>query len=476
MGAAAFEKNFYVRWRHFLWPKWQVACVFLTILAIGVGNILVLALFPQEAALPCLNEPIINNPLVLGMVIVSWVHFVPLVVTSIWSTRKLKKYPKDNWKMGAESTLTSLLALSHGLFSVIVLATNPYLDSILFFFLVYCVPLQVLNFYVPLVLHRKTIAQLAELDVRHLAPLSRLLKDPTFFSAFEAFLRTEFSSETVAFWKDVEIIKGKYRALLPVHMLEVSSGTSQQSSRRGDTPPMTASEEELTQQAAEECVETGKRYIGDSATWQVNISSGAAHAVLEAVGELSKLKDSSNNNNVMAERRTWVEELLKALVTAQAEVYETLTRDSYPRFLLSPACKTITDNTDLKKLLAAEKLEQEAQEAAPSTTSKNTTNNNNNNHNNNNGSSHGGERGGSEISQDASRKRSGADQSNKSNKFFRFQSKGQSVQLDVNHSRAPTEDSEPEESLGPRNHTSSESPAVGRDSSTTSTSTRPSSP
>lgn len=71
----------------------------------------------------------------------------------------------------------------------------------------------------PLVLWRKTVKQIAQQNLKHLAPLSRLLKEPEFLAAFHSFLKSEFSAESLYFWTETDRLLRTYESLLPVDLV-----------------------------------------------------------------------------------------------------------------------------------------------------------------------------------------------------------------------------------------------------------------
>jgi len=59
------------------------------------------------------------------------------------------------------------------------------------------------------------------------------------------------------------------------------------------------------------------------------------------------------------ELKSLLEDTVRSLLVAKKEVYEALRKDSYPRFLVSEECATLNRNENFKRLLAAEKWDDE---------------------------------------------------------------------------------------------------------------------
>lgn len=360
------ERNFFVRYRHILRVRGQLQLIGCIFIASAIGFVPLIFVFFDEARRPCITESWRDNRLSLWNVILIWVYFVPVMLASLFLTRKLKAFPKDNWRMGTESTFTASLAVVEGATGIAVLVVIPSFEGILFLFFCYTVVLQLLNYLVPLQLHRKTVRQLAQTDFRQLTSLARLLKDPGFVEAFGNFLKSEFSSEHLAFWMAIEKIKKTYKTIIPADCPDLGDiSTSSRrphfsTSRRGRKD--TVSEltgPALVKACIVDCVYIGKQYIGDRAPWQINIAGDTVKAVEFAVQRLNSTSFEADE----AQAKAWLDDGLKCLVTAQLEVYESLRKDPYPRFLLSPASDALNQSENFKRLLAAEKLEEDVQPA-----------------------------------------------------------------------------------------------------------------
>jgi hypothetical protein len=286
------------------------------------------------------------------------------MIFSVWSTRRLKKFPHDNWKMGVESSVQSAMSISAGLSCVLVLCLVPTFDGLLFLFFNLSIISQLLNFVMPMQLHRKMVKQLATMDLAKLTSLSRLLQDSEFLACFDAFLRKEFSSENLFFWQEVNTLQKKYKALFPERMdlEEVHSRTSAEESASCELGRDT-----LTK-AAEDCRALGRQCIGDQAPCQINVSGFTGQDMAKAIEDVNELMGKGDNEHIEHELKLVVEEAIKTLVVAQREVYEGLRKDSYPRFLLSSAAEKLNKNDHFKRLLAAEKLEGEVHKTHTETT------------------------------------------------------------------------------------------------------------
>jgi len=124
-------------------------------------------------------------------------------------------------------------------------------------------------------------------------------------------------------------------------------------------------------QAGEDCRLIGLRYIGEQAVTQVNISGDAG---LEAENTVHRVNELIAQQATEAELKVGVEEELRALVMAQREVYEALKKDSYARFVLTDTMQELNANENLKRLLAAEKLEGEVRSTSTETKNSNLSN------------------------------------------------------------------------------------------------------
>jgi len=132
--------------------------------------------------------------------------------------------------------------------------------------------LQLQNFFIPLQLHRKTVQQIAALDLKHLTSLSRLLQEQAFVDAFHEFLKKEFSSENLFFWLEVDKIQTKYLCLLQPESKQHSQSGSRSSSASASSRALRVEavapegpDPKLVHDAAAECVDLGTRCIGDDA-------------------------------------------------------------------------------------------------------------------------------------------------------------------------------------------------------------------
>lgn len=361
------ERNIFVRYRQILRPRSQNWLMLLLVAFTGIPNILAAAILNEEASEPCTTDIISENYLLLTLILISYIlYFIPMMGCSVWSTRRLKKFPNDNWKMGEESTYTSLMAIVAGICCISTLIAVPTFDGLLFVLFSFSIVMQSLNFLMPLQLHRRTVGQLAHMDISKLTSLHRLLQDADFLAGFDSFLRKEFSSENLFFWQSVHKLRQKYKPLLPEGMNSEESGFSSAPSLGMSISGLsTTSPSEihckLLVDAAEECRRLGKQCIGDSAPWQINISGFTEQDMEKAIRDVDEIIVSDGSAKGENALRVVVEEALKTLVVAQREVYEGLRKDSYPRFLMSAAAKELNKNENLKRLLASEKLESDVQ-------------------------------------------------------------------------------------------------------------------
>lgn len=353
--------NIYVRYRYILRTKWQYLLMGIVFAILAVGRITVLLVYMHEVTESqyCIRTHFADNDFLLWNMVLQWVEFVPMMSISVWSTRRLKAFPKDNWKMGAESSITSAIAGIIGISLLFTMLFQPFLDKFLFLLFAISPLLQILSFLVPLQFHRESVLQFAQMELKQLTSLERLLHNATFVDAFDGFLKKEFSSENLFFWLEAHKIQRKYKLLLPADLVE-----SRTSSKSGSSGPPKVRMEEVDVKsiiaAAKECTALGLQCIGDEAPWQINISGDADEAIEAAMAQISQFfAREYTDKEVEGELRILVEDVLRALLRAQEEIYEALRKDSYPRFLLSPACAELNKNEHLKRLLATEKLDDE---------------------------------------------------------------------------------------------------------------------
>jgi len=74
-----------------------------------------------------------------------------------------------------------------------------------------------------------------------------------------------------------------------------------------------------------------------------------------------RMKDVLGTDREPRELKGLLEDVVRCMLKAKFEVYEALRKDSYPRFLLSSDCATLNGNENFKRLLAAEKWDDEVQ-------------------------------------------------------------------------------------------------------------------
>lgn len=142
--------------------------------------------------------------------------------------------------------------------------------------------------------------------------------------------------------------------------------------------PMPDGPEELAlwlKTAATKLEHLGTQFVGPTAPWQINISGFTAQDLEQA---LQKLRDESGD------LQEALEEALVALVVVQQEVFELLRKDPYPRFLLTPTAVTLNKDGNFKRMLASEKLEDEAHKHTSSAHSKTEEKSNNSSNNSKN--------------------------------------------------------------------------------------------
>jgi len=218
-----------------------------------------------------------------------------------------------------------------------------------------------LNFLLPMYLHHQSMKLLSQMQLHQLTSLARLLKDPTFLATFDKFLRTEFSSENLFFWREVIKFGFEYPMLLP-SSYEKDSQSSQSQNRSSTVGDKKKPEEEdhgkKLLAAAQACFNLERQCIGDQAPWQINISSDTADALQN---NLSRLRDVLGTERESRELKGLLEDVVRSMLAAKHEVYEALRKDSYPRFLNSSDCAKLNGNENFKRLLAAEKWDDEVQ-------------------------------------------------------------------------------------------------------------------
>jgi len=234
----------------------------------------------------------------------------------------------------------------------------PTNDIYLFCDLPITVVLQIMAFAVPLQFWRRTLKDFASQDITELAPLSRLLREQVFVDAFNAFLKTEFSSENLYFWLEVDKLMRKYKYLFGSQLND--DETSQvSSSLSASTKPSPQEDESVSQpllEAAKGSIQIGLQCIGEEAPWQVNLSGSTAANLLASVSGLSMALKNDEN------LRPPLEATFRCLLLAQNEIYMCLRRDSYVRFLKSPAFEVLHRDDRLRRVLATEKIEVEIQQ------------------------------------------------------------------------------------------------------------------
>lgn len=362
----SIEKNIFVRFRQLLLPRTQALIVLVIFLYCASYNVILLIVYRDLAVQPCLTDQIRDNHLVLAEIILCWVTFLPVITFSTWSMQRLQKFPGDNWKVYLEARVVTPYTMIAALTCLIVLIVIPTVDGILFVHFVGPVVGSVFHFVLPLYLHRQMLAQLSRMDMNSLTSFEKLLENEEFLQAFSNFLKKEFSSENLFFWREVQHLKHKYGALLP------------EAQRPLEYDPMPDGPEELAlwlKTAATKLEHLGTQFVGPTAPWQINISGFTAQDLEQA---LQKLRDESGD------LQEALEEALVALVVVQQEVFELLRKDPYPRFLLTPTAVTLNKDGNFKRMLASEKLEDEAHKHTSSAHSKTEEKSNNSSNNSKN--------------------------------------------------------------------------------------------
>jgi hypothetical protein len=213
------------------------------------------------------------------------------------------------------------------------------------------------------------------MELQQLTSLARLLKDASFLVAFDKFLRTEFASENLFFWREVEKMEYQYKFLLPPdyahekdshpsqHRPSTVSGSSEDSAeialntRRNKQSKIKPAEGDASQflACADDCVSLARQCIGEQAPWQINVSGDTAQAMERAILRVNDVLGTERER----ELKSLLEEVVRSLLVAKKEVYEALRKDSYPRFLVSSECATLNKNENFKRLLASEKWDDE---------------------------------------------------------------------------------------------------------------------
>jgi len=107
--------------------------------------------------------------------------------------------------------------------------------------------------------------------------------------------------------------------------------------------------------AADDCINLARQCVGEQAPWQINISGDTAQGLEKSILRVSDVLGTERER----ELKGLLEEVVRCLLLAKKEVYESLRKDSYPRFLVSAECATLNRNENFKRLLAAEKWDDE---------------------------------------------------------------------------------------------------------------------
>jgi len=118
------------------------------------------------------------------------------------------------------------------------------------------------------------------------------------------------------------------------------------------------------QEAATACLNLERQCVGQEAPWQINISGDTADAL---EGSLLRLRAVIGTERESRELKALLEDVVRCMLMAKTEVYEALRKDSYPRFLVSEDCARLNGNETFKRLLAAEKWDQEVQRTTTTT-------------------------------------------------------------------------------------------------------------
>lgn len=342
------EKNFFVRHRTVLRAKTQAWIMLGVGLYIGLGNMIVLGIFWDTALEPCAHAIFWENSLSLGCVVFAWITSAPMMVMLTISSVRLRKFPNDNWQMGTECTFINVFSTIGASSCAIALITVPTFDGVLWVLFFGGLMSNFFQLAVPFALHRRTLAQLAKLDLKTCTSLDHLLQNTEFLESFGSFLRKEFSSENLFFWLEVKRLQTEYASLFTTDQHEADASESHTN---------------LLLQAAANCRVLGSRCIGDSAPWQLNISGFAAQELEKSLRTLQMYAASGSTQGLDIA----VAETLQTLTKMQEEVYELLRKDPYPRFLVTADAKKLDQNENFKRMIAAEKLEEEVQTSLGST-------------------------------------------------------------------------------------------------------------
>lgn len=336
------ETNFFVRYRSILRSRTQKWLMLFIFLWFALGNLIILGAYFNDFALqPCTYSVFVDNNITLGSLLFAWLNAGPLMVVGTWTSYRLKKFPNDNWQMGLENGILSLFTTIGAIACMTVLIVVPTFDGILWVLTGGAIAGQVMQFVIPLTLHRYTLAQLSKIDLATFATLDTLLLNDDFLDAFGNFLVKEFSSENLFFWLEVNRLRGQYGGVLPDSDKSVEDISSE--------------EAEVLKQAALECRILGSRCVGSSAPWQLNLSGFAVQEMENALATLHKLL----NDDSMEGLPGAVRDALRSLTVVQGDVYEMLRKDPYPRFLLTTEASQLNQNDHFKRMIATEKLEDE---------------------------------------------------------------------------------------------------------------------
>jgi hypothetical protein len=342
------ETNFFVRYRQILRSRTQLWLMIGVAIYVFVGNMIVLGIFADQAAQPCTYDKFMENNVLLGCLLFAWITAGPMMVIGTWASLRLKKFPHDNWKMGTENTIMSGFTTVGAIACATVLITIPTFEGILWVLFFGSIGGGLMQLLVPLTLHRRTLNQLAKLDIAQFASLENLLVNDAFIEAFGSFLRKEFSSENLFFWHEVNRLQIDYAALLGAELESVADAT--------------------LMQAAQDCEILGSRCVGANAPWQLNVSSFTADAMAKCFKRIHEITTGGSTDGLAIT----LQETLQGFGLMQHEIYELLRKDPYPRFLLTSEADKLNQNETFKRMLAAEKLEEEVHASLGSSGKKST--------------------------------------------------------------------------------------------------------
>lgn len=332
------EKNFFVRYRSILRPstqKWVMAVILLWFV---VGYSIILGVFFEDYGRePCTYDSYVDNKICLVSIIFGFISAGPLVVVSMWASTRLRRFPNDNWKMGIENTIFSGFTSVGTVACVTALIVVPTFNGILWVLAAFTIWGNFLMFLTPLYLHRRTLSKLSKLNLAAFATLDTLLQNEEFLDAFGNFLIKEFSSENLFFWLEVGRLRGQYHCFPE------------------EKKDMAPEELEILQQAAKEFIVLGKRSVGADAPWQLNVSGFTVEAMEKSLLTLEEFLRNGSTEGLA----DLVQDTLITLTALQEEVYELLRKDPYPRFLLTTDAAKLNQNESFKRMLAAEKMEDE---------------------------------------------------------------------------------------------------------------------